>query len=259
VSDHVPGSAYTPEHATPDDRSAAFLGGSRHDSPHIFEEFRAYNADQLAPEIIIKLAQQEHIYSRLGLLVGAAAFGGGLAMIVVTHSTGSVDLLIQYGSVQIHIITVVIGVVIALFGIGIILITRPNIKLVGTDSGGIEAVNNRTALRDARPGRMRREGRVAEGRPVRLRWRSWLTRNGNLNTRQDESGSISRSPAVQACGVWLSAIEATGYDKLRPPEEVKDWQSYARDRDEMIDALAGGVVTLLTLVTARAPEAEAES
>jgi predicted membrane protein len=124
--------------------------------PYHTELFHALNADQLAPEVIIKLAQQEHRYSLLGLLVGTAAFGGGLAMVVFAHSTGSVDLLIQYGPTQIHIVTVVIGVVIALFGVIIIWMTRPNIKLGSTNSGGIEAVDNRKALRNARPGRKRR-------------------------------------------------------------------------------------------------------
>jgi hypothetical protein len=106
------------------------------------------DAPQLHPQIIIKLAQQELIYSLCGLLVGAAAFVGGLAMVVFTHSSGSVDLLIQYGPTQIHIVTVVIGVVIALFGVIIIRMTRPNIRLGGTNHGGIR-------LRRARTDRMR--------------------------------------------------------------------------------------------------------
>ena len=91
------------------------------------------NAGPLDPATILKLARQELIYALAGLVIGAAAFGGGAAMIVFTHSTGAVDLQVTFGSTQLHIVTVVVGVVIALFGVMIIRMTRPNIKLDRTD------------------------------------------------------------------------------------------------------------------------------
>jgi hypothetical protein len=62
---------------------------------------------------------------------------------------------------------------------------------------------------------------------------------------------------VEACKALLSAIEAAGYGNERPPESFVDWQSYARDRDKMIGALADGVVTVLKVLKATARQAAA--
>lgn len=60
---------------------------------------------------------------------------------------------------------------------------------------------------------------------------------------------------VEMCEKLLMAIDDTHSKNWKPPEEFPDWQSYARDRDEAINALASGVVSVLKLVRARAREA----
>jgi hypothetical protein len=100
------------------------------------------DAGSLDRATILTLVRQEFIYALAGLVIGAAAFGGGAAMIVFTHSTGAVDLQITVGSTELHIVTVVVGLVIALFGVMIIRMTRPSIKLDSTNNG-ITAVKNR--------------------------------------------------------------------------------------------------------------------
>jgi hypothetical protein len=64
---------------------------------------------------------------------------------------------------------------------------------------------------------------------------------------------------VEACKELLAAIEASTLTNWDAPENYADWQSYARNRDKKIDALASAVVTLLKLEKARAREAQAES
>jgi hypothetical protein len=56
---------------------------------------------------------------------------------------------------------------------------------------------------------------------------------------------------VQACTELLAAIE-TALLNWDAPENYGNWQSYARNRDKTIDALASAVVTL---VRAKAREA----
>jgi hypothetical protein len=93
---------------------------------------------QSNPAMVLKLAQLEYLYAVAGLVIGAAAFGTGAAMIVFTNNTGAVDLKLSIGPAHVHIVTVVIGVVIALFGVLIIQMTRPSVK-VNEKGDGVKA------------------------------------------------------------------------------------------------------------------------
>lgn len=83
----------------------------------------------ISDELKVRLIHYEYLYSFLGLVIGALALAGGVAMIVFTHSTGAIDLQMHLWSAQVHVVTAVIGIVIALLGAVIMVLTRPKVSI----------------------------------------------------------------------------------------------------------------------------------
>jgi hypothetical protein len=87
--------------------------------------------DVRTPEPVMREGiANEYRYAKLGLIVGALAMAVGAVFIVLGY-TGSVDITFQSGSSKGHIVTGSLGIVIALIGAGVLVWTRPKVRITG--------------------------------------------------------------------------------------------------------------------------------
>jgi hypothetical protein len=81
----------------------------------------------LPPAVAAAVVKGEYRYANFALAIGGAVAIAGLVMIILGVA-GPVDLDFDVGSTKIHLATAVVGVVIAVVGVLIIALTRPDLR-----------------------------------------------------------------------------------------------------------------------------------
>lgn len=92
-----------------------------------YVDFRDVPPGPVPPDVN-DAVRNEQSKGNKGLIIGALIILAGIVMIF-GGITGSVDLVVKSGGTSLHITTAVVGVVVALIGLAVIIVTDPKVKV----------------------------------------------------------------------------------------------------------------------------------